>query len=64
MCFCFLPTLCVYHLLIDGNDDMQVGWTPLHVAAKKGHLQVVELLVAKGADVEAKDKVGAVAFSW
>ena len=41
---------------------MQDGWTPLHFAADKGHVQVAELLLAKGADIEAKDKVGATPF--
>ncbi|MHC4464267.1 MAG: ankyrin repeat domain-containing protein [Planctomycetota bacterium] len=32
--------------------------TPLHLAAEKGHKDVVELLVAKGADIGAKDTDG------
>ncbi len=32
----------------------QNGWTPLHNASKEGHLEVVEALLAKGADVQAK----------
>ena len=38
---------------------MQDGLTPLHWAAHNNHVSVVELLLAKGADVEALDKVGA-----
>ena len=34
------------------------GLTPLMQAAYEGHLGVAELLVDKGADVNAKDKVG------
>jgi len=30
-------------------------WTPLHLAAHQGHLNVVELLVNKKADINAKD---------
>ena len=30
------------------------GWTPLHVAAYYGHLEVAELLLAHGADVQAQ----------
>ncbi len=30
------------------------GWTPLHEAARKGFMDVAELLIAKGADVNAK----------
>ena len=32
--------------------------TPLHNAAFGGHKEVVELLIAKGADVNGKDDVG------
>jgi len=33
----------------DGTDWLQNGWTPLHFAAKAGHLDVVKLLVESGA---------------
>jgi ankyrin repeat protein len=33
------------------SDD---GWTPLHLAAFFGHAKIVELLLAKGADVTAR----------
>ena len=32
--------------------------TALHVACEKGHTATAELLIAKGADVEAKNEVG------
>lgn len=35
------------------------GWTALHIAALNGHIDVVEFLVAKGADVNAKNKSNA-----
>ena len=35
----------------------QWGYTPLMRAAWKGHLPVVEYLVERGADMEAKDKL-------
>ena len=28
-------------------------WTPLHIAANKSHKETIELLIAKGADVNA-----------
>lgn len=34
------------------------GWTPLHAAADAGHTELVKLLVAKGAVIDAKTKVG------
>lgn len=32
-------------------------WTPLHHAAAKGHLPVVQALVGRGADLEAETEV-------
>jgi len=34
------------------------GQTPLHWAAEKGHVSVVELLMTSGASVEAEDAFG------
>ena len=35
------------------------GWTPLHIAAGMGNLKVAGQLIAKGADVNVRDKHGA-----
>ncbi len=35
-----------------------VGYTPLHLAAKLGYVRVVEELLAVGANAALKDKVG------
>ena len=40
---------------IDANTQNAWGVTPLHFAAKKGHKEIAELLIANGADVNAKD---------
>ena len=36
-----------------GDDD---GWTPLHEAALNGHKGIAELLIEKGANLNAKDR--------
>jgi ankyrin repeat protein len=52
-------------MLPHGGDDhssglvLQLGWTALHHAAWKGNLQVLELLLARGAHPCTTDKVGA-----
>ena len=40
------------------NAKADDEWTPLHSAALKGHQEIAELLIAKGADVNAKDGGG------
>jgi ankyrin repeat protein len=40
------------------SKDVGLGRTPLHWAAIKGHIEVVELLLANGAAVNAKDRHG------
>ena len=37
---------------------IESGSTPLHFATFKGHKEIAELLIAKGADLNAKDKKG------
>ena len=34
------------------------GWTPMHIAAERGHGALVKLLVEKGADTEAANNEG------
>ena len=49
------------HLAAGTDVDVKGGWkyrTALHQAAKCGHKEVAELLIAKGADVNAKDGAG------
>ena len=40
---------------VDVNEMMIVGMSPLQIASGAGHREIVELLIAEGADVEAKD---------
>ena len=47
---------------VNANDG---GWTPLWYAADEGHKEIVELLIAKGADVNAKnDKFVGTFLHW
>jgi ankyrin repeat protein len=39
---------------VDVNASNFAGWTPLHRAANKGHTEIMQLLIANGADVNAK----------
>lgn len=51
-----LLTSCCFQIkaFILYNQD---GWTALHLAAEKGHPNIVKLLVRRGANVSLKDKV-------
>ena len=42
----------------DVNARDKDGWTPLHPASYEGHQEIVELLIGKGADVNAKVELG------
>lgn len=42
---------------LSAKDEGVTGWGPLHYAAYNGHREVVKLLIAKGASVDATDIV-------
>ena len=42
--------------------EPQAGRTPLHLAARNGHTEVVTFLVKAGADVDAEDQNGMTAL--
>ena len=42
----------------DVNTRDKDGWTSLHPASYEGHQEIVELLIGKGADVNAKVEFG------
>jgi hypothetical protein len=48
---------------VDEKDDLW-GRTPLHIAAEEGHKEIAELLIAEGADVNAKDDRGETSLDW
>ena len=41
-------------------SSARFGWTSLMLACEKGHVEIVRLLVEKGADLEARSKSAAV----
>ena len=50
---------------VDVNaKDIQFGATPLYLAAEFGRKEIAELLIAKGADVNAGDKRGRTPLDW
>jgi len=46
------------HIAAGADVNENVLSTPLHAAALNGHKEIAELLIAKGADVDAKDALG------
>ena len=50
--------------LVNARDDQNSSSTPLHKAAANNHKDIVELLIATGAQVNAKDKLGSTALHW
>src|SRR4030095_5333613 len=50
---------------VDVNAKFRYGMTALFKAAERGHVDIVKLLLARGADIKVKDTFyGATAMSW
>ena len=61
---CYVVLICILNKWLDGvcGQQMWLLWfilvcfqTPLHCAAANGSLEVVKLLIARGADITVKD---------
>ena len=55
--FYLLNTLSLCYHLLYLIDKPQVGWTALHCAVYKGHLDCAQLLVQAGAVIDIQDNV-------
>ena len=56
MTFTILARKSVSYLVVSSLYQM----TPLHVAAERGFVKIVDYLVGKGADIEIQDKNGVI----
>ncbi|MEA1920932.1 MAG: ankyrin repeat domain-containing protein [Campylobacterota bacterium] len=48
----------VFETGVDVNIQNRYGWTPLHIAIRRNHRNMVEYLLDKGADINKVDGVG------
>ena len=46
------------HLIEDKNPPDEDGWTPLHIAAKLGHVDVCKLIAKNVEDLDLKNNDG------
>ena len=59
--FCLMPAVTSHHFIFQDCDVNAVdndGDTPLHLASEDGHVAVVSLLVASGADLYSLNRRG------
>jgi ankyrin repeat protein len=57
MCSSLQDTYRYHPYLYFGASVLQLGMTPLHCAVKNGNVEVTALLLERGANIKAKDKV-------
>ena len=57
-------TEAVFDRIEDINRKGEEGWTLLHWAAMRGHISVLRLLLAKGAEADIKDRFGRIPLHW
>ena len=46
-----------FNIKVDINEENSIGYTPLHYAAGVGRIDIVELLIEHGANINATDSV-------
>ena len=55
--FPFFKMLGAFHCKNKGLNDLTIKWTPLHKACDKNSTIVAKLLIERGANINAKDKI-------
>ncbi|KAJ6642767.1 Oxysterol-binding protein-related protein 1, partial [Pseudolycoriella hygida] len=48
----------IFDISCKGRSKSNLGWTPLHLATYFGHKDVMEVLLSKGADINAINELG------
>ena len=46
------------------SEKDQYGWMPIHLAAKNGHANVIEAILASGFEIDTMDEDGCTALFW
>ena len=49
---------------VNARDKSRDGMTPLHAAVENGNIEIIKLLLAKGAQINARNKVGGTPLMW
>ena len=62
-CFYPIPKILLAYKA-DTNVGNRNGDTPLYIAATRGHLEIVKLLLTKGGNPNAKDRYGKTPLSF